>query len=211
MLLLRFASASLLLVALDSLVCIALWLAGGDSLYLEDSVRDFSFTHSTFDLVVLAAVRGVVLAGCFYLLEHNGILSASVKNDLRNFFSERIALLCELFVILVISGASFVYAVIKGGIIIHSIVVGTWNGVSKEIEMHITYKILCITGVMFPLLEVAIGLFLLVCVRNITRIQKLKLLVNLEEGEGPVHAVPVPPKKANIKRIILTAKPVSIN
>ena len=90
--LIRFISVAMLLVAVDSLVCIGLWLAGGDSLYLEDSVKEFSFTHSTFDLVVIAAVRGLVLFGCFYFLEHNSILSSSVKNESRKSLSERFSM-----------------------------------------------------------------------------------------------------------------------
>ena len=204
--LVRFTGIAMLLVAVDSLVCVALWLAGGDSLYLEDSVKEFSFTHSTFDLVVIAALRGVILFGCFYFLEHNSILSVSVKHDSRKSSTQRLAMLCQA-VILLLSGVSLIYAVVKGGMIIHSIVKGTWTDVSKETEMHITYKILCIIAVVFPLLEVGLGLISLWFVRTMIRVQKLRLLVNLEEGdENPAAA---PKKKVNIKRIILTAKPVS--
>lgn len=209
--LLRFLSVSMLLVALDSLVCIALWLAGGDSLYLEDSVTEFSFTHSTFDLVVIATVRGVILVGCFYLLDRSGNLTTSSKNGDRKSSTDRFVLMCQLStgILLIFSGVSLIYAVVKGGIIIHSIVNGTWGDVSKEIEMHITYKILCITAVAFPLLEFALGLIGLWFVRKFIRVQRLRLLVNLE-GDGDVESQPEPRKKADIKRIILTAKPVSV-
>lgn len=76
----RFTGVATLLVALDSLACVALWLAGGDTTYLEDSVEDFSFTHSTFDLACIAAVRGVVLIACFYYLEHYSLMQVSVTN-----------------------------------------------------------------------------------------------------------------------------------
>ena len=205
--LVRFTSIAMLLVAVDSLVCIALWLAGGDSLYLEDSVKEFSFTHSTFDLVIIAALRGLIIFGCFYFLEHNSILSVSVKHDdSRKSLTQKFAILCQV-VILLCSSVSLVYAVVKGGMIIHSIIKGTWTDVSKETEMHITYKILCITAVVFPLLEFGLGLVGLWFVRRMIRVQKLRLLVNLEEGDENKPASPK--KKANIKRIILTAKPVS--
>ena len=205
--LVRFTGIAMLLVAVDSLVCIALWLAGGDSLYLEDSIKEFSFTHSTFDLVIIAALRGLILFGCFYFLEHNSILSVSVKHDdSRKSLTQRFAMLCQA-VILLCSGVSLIYAVVKGGMIIHSIIKGTWTDVSKETEMHITYKILCIIAVVFPLMEFGLGLVGLWFVRRMIRVQKLRLLVNLEEGDENKAAPPK--KKANIKRIILTAKPVS--
>ena len=106
--LVRFTSFAMLLVAVDSLVCIVLWLAGGDSLYLEDSIKEFSFTHSTFDLVIIAALRGLILFGCFYFLERNSILSVSVKHDdSRKSLSQRFAVLCQV-AILLCSGVSLI-------------------------------------------------------------------------------------------------------
>lgn len=203
--LMRVINISILLVALDSLLCIALWLAGGDSLYLEDSVKEFSLTHSTFDLVVIAAIRGVVLFGCFFFIERHNILLAPVKNGERSSSTDRITLLCQLSVIIVFSVVSLVYSIVKGGFIIQSIETGTWTDVSKETEMHITYKILCIAGLVFPLLESVLGFVCLWLVRTRLRIQKLRLLVNLEGGD----IVSAPQRKADLKRIILTAKPVS--
>ena len=199
-------------MAVDSLVCIALWLAGGDSLYLEDSVKEFSFTHSTFDLVVIAAVRGVILVGSFYLLDRSSNLMTSIteKND-RKSKTDQFVLMCQWStgILLICCGVSLVYAVVKGGFIIHSIVLGTWSDVSIEIEMHITYKILCITAVAFPLLEFGLGLVSLWFVRKFIYVRKLQLLVNLEV-DGDDVSRPAPRKKVDIKRIILTAKPVSI-
>lgn len=196
----------MLLVAVDSLVCISLWLAGGDSLYLEDSVEDFSFTHSTFDLVVIAAVRGVVLFGCFYYLETISIQYLSVKDYHKTSFTTQLAILCQI-VILLFSGTSLIYAFVKGGMIIYSIVKGTWNDVSKEITMHITYKILCITAAIFPVLELVLGIINLWFVRTMIRFQKLRLIVNHDGDEEDQK--PAPQRKASIKRIVLTAKPVS--
>ena len=204
--LLTLVRCIMLLVAVDSLLCISLWLAGGDSLYLEDSVKEFSFTHSTFDLVVIAAVRGVLLFGCFYYLETISIQYLSVK-DRQASFAARFAILCEV-VILLLSGTSLIYAVVKGGMIIHSVVKGTWNDVTKEIEMHITYKILCVTAAVFPVLEVVLGLISLWFVRTMVRVQKLRLIVN-HEGDEEEEPKPAPQKKASIKRIIVIAKPVS--
>ena len=111
-------------MAVDSLVCSALWLAGGDSLYLEDSVEEFSYTHSTFDLIVIAVVRGVILVGSFYLLDRSSNLMTSVKDDDRKSRTDRFVLMCQLStgILLICSGVSLVYAVVKGGFIIHSIV-----------------------------------------------------------------------------------------
>ena len=121
---------------------------------------------------------------------------------------QQFAVLCQV-AILLCSGVSLVHAVVKGEMIIHSIIKGTWADVSKETEMHITYKILSITAVVFPLVEFGLGVVGLWFVRRMIRVQKLRLLVNLEEGDENKPASPK--KKANIKRIILTAKPVSHN
>lgn len=188
----------MVLAALDSLMCIALWLAGGDSLYLEDSVEEFSFTHSTFDLVVIAAVRGVTLFVCFYVVENLVLTLSSDKNDYRL----SILMMCQL----IVSCTSLVYAAVKGGIIIYSLIKGTWNSVSRDIKMHITYKILCISAAVFPLIEVILGSVSTRLNGRLIHTRKLQLIINsdnIEEQESNFR------RKANITRIIKTAKPVS--
>ena len=151
--LLRFTGIVTILVALDGLVCISLWIAGGDSEYMEDSVKDFSFTHSTFDLACISAVRCVILVACFYYLEQYSLLKVSVRQHDAIKGSNRMVKFCHV-TILVVSGISAVYAVVKGSWIIRSILRKSWNSTDQEINMHISYKVLCIVSVIFPLCEI---------------------------------------------------------
>ena len=174
----------------------------GDTTYLEDSVEDFSFTHSTFDLACIAAVRGVVLVACFYYLEHHSLMQASVTNERRQKSSRMLSILC-LFVIFLISSMSLIYAVVKGGLILHQIVNKNWNVPSNpELNMSITYKILCIVAIVFPALEIVFGASSWYFLRRMIRIQQLRLIINQQDGEEK------PKKKADLKRLALLAKPV---
>lgn len=202
--LLRFTSVIIVLVALESLICISLWIAGGDTLYMENSVKEFSFLHSTFDLACLSAVRCLILVACFYYLEYYSLLQVSVgQHDLQR-SSNRMARLCQIL-IFIVSGVSMIYAVVKGALIIQSIVRGTWNNVDQETTMHTTYKVLCIVAVIFPAIEILFCLLSSWCLRRMIHTRRLRLLVNLEGGdEKPIK------KKPDIKRILLLAKPVNI-
>ena len=202
--LVRFMTIVSLFVAFDSLTCIALWLAGGDSLYLEDSVKDFSFTHSTFDLACIAAIRGVLLFVCLYYLENNGLLSASITEREKKLSSSRLAKICQA-ILLLVSGISFVYAVVKGAFVIRDLVTGSSADVDPELTMHISYKVLCIVAVVFPGAELVLSGVSWWCIRRMIRTRQLRMLINDEGGEG----VGEKKSKADIKRIFLLAKPVS--
>lgn len=200
----RFTSTVIVLIALDSLICISLWIAGGDSLYMEESVKEFSFTHSTFDLACISSVRCVILIGCFYYLEHYSLLKVSVGEHDKQRISSRVAIFCQL-VIYIVSGVSLLYSVVKGSLILRSMVQGTWNDIDKNLSMHITYKVLCVVSIAFPAIEIIFCILSSCCLRRMIRRNKLRLLVNLDEidNEKPIK------KKADIKRIVLLAKPVS--
>ncbi len=201
--LVRFTSLATLFVAVDSLVCVCLWIAGGDSRYMEDSVRDFSFTHSTFDLACLAAVRGVILVACLYYLEHFSLVEVSVRNEDRLITSRRIALLCRVSLFL-ISSVSLLYAAVKGAVILHEVLSDSWI---SEAGMHVTYEVLCITSVVFPVAEVGIGVASWWYIRRLTLVSQLQVIIN--EGSGEREKGETLRKKADLKRLVLLAKPVS--
>lgn len=200
---LRFTSIVIIFTALDSLICISLWIAGGDSLYMEDSVTDYLFTHSTFDLACISVLRGLVVTLSFYFLERYSLLRVSVGKHDKQRVGTRVVIFC-LFLILLVSGLSILYAIVKGSLILKSILQGTWNNVDVELQMHVTYKVLCIVSIVFPMVEIILGILSLWCIQRMIRIKKLHLLVNMEEDDNQK------PKKnkANIKRIILLAKAV---
>ena len=157
-------------------LCVSLWLAGGDSKYLESSVKNFSLVTSTFDLACLAAIRGVVLIGLFFFLEHVVLkeISRSVAgNGNRGKTANRVLLHA---MILLTAFICLCYAVLKGGLVIH--------GWAKARQMHSTYKAVCIVAIVFPLLELLIGLVACYFMSKL-RTQMVMLIVgeaNDEEG-----------------------------
>lgn len=199
---LRFTSIVTVFVALDCLVCISLWIAGGDSLYMEDSVIEFSFTHSTFDLACIAFVRCVVLVICFYYLEQYSFLKSSRDHDKQK-VSNQVMIFCQVG-ILFWSASSVMYGSIKGALILRNVLQGSWNNVEQEVHMHLTYEVLCIASIAFPGIELVFGIVSSWCIRRMIRVKQLHLIVNMEEDD---NQTPVK-KKADIKRIILLAKPV---
>lgn len=201
----RFMSVAAILVALDSLVCIALWLAGGDSLYLEDSVKDFSFTHSTFDLACIAAFRGVLLFVCLYFLENNSLLAASVTERSRKVTTTRLARLCQA-VLFLVAGLSFIYAIVKGAFVIRDIVKGDSSTTDPELTMHISYKVLCIVAVVFPGLELVLSVISWWFIQRMIHKRQLRMLINEDDSEGEKKK-----PKADIIRIVKLAKPVGIH
>ena len=189
----RFTTITIFLVAIDSLFSISLWIAGGNSAYLENSVEDFSIYRSTFDLACLAAVRGVILVACLYYLEHHTLVSVSSDRTGQQATSRKLAWLCHA-VILILSLSSLIYAAIKLGLIIYK-----WSDVAKD--LHITYKILCITGVVTPLVELVLGCVSFYFMWRLIHMFRLRLILN-ENGTDE------PKSKADLKRLALLAVPV---
>lgn len=192
----RFTSVVCVLVALDSLACVSLWIAGGDSLYLESNVTHFSITQSTFDLACIATLRGIIIIASYYYLEQFIITRNSTRLQGKQTKNTRLSMICQALIIMV-SCASLVYSVVKGGLLVKKIME------HESIEMHITYKVLCIVSVVFSLMEVFFGVVSSWCIRIMVRERGLRLLINLDlDDEQPVK------KKADLKRLVVLARPV---
>ena len=79
--------------------------------------------------------------------------------------------------------------------------------------MHVTYKILCIVAIVFPLVELLLGAASFYYMRRL-RTQQVMLIVNeMEEQEESAVTDAEKSKRsfraANMKRLLLMAKPVS--
>lgn len=103
--LLRFTSLVTILVAIDCLTCISLWIAGGNSIYMEDSVMEFSFIHSTFDLACVSFLRCIVLIICFYYMEQYSLLRVSVGDHDKQRVGRRVVFFGQIGIFLM-SGLS---------------------------------------------------------------------------------------------------------
>ena len=82
--------------------------------------------------------------------------------------------------------------------------------------MHVTYRILCVAALAFPLLEIGVGVASWFFVGRTVRLQRLQLLINAEEGEEDEEdededegKAKKKKKKADLRRLFLLAKPVS--
>ena len=192
---LRFTTLTIVLVAIDSLLSISLWIAGGNSAYLEDSVEDFSLYHSTFDLAVIAAIRGIVLICCLYYLEHYTMMAVSSKLQQTQLTSRRLAWLCHV-IILILPFITMIYAIVK----LLLIFIESTNSFS---ELHIAYKILCVLGVVTPGMELVFGLMSFYFMWRLVHVLRLRLVLQNENEDKPKE------KGADIKRLMILAIPVS--
>ena len=197
--LVRFTTVATILVALDSLVSISLWLFGGDSLYLEDSVEDFSIYTSTFDLACLAAARGVLIVCCLCYLEHYWLASVSSRVIQRQVLSRRIAFSC-LASIIILSLSCLAYSLTKGILVLLKLD-------ADSVEIHVTYKILCCFAVAATAVELLLGVSSFYFMRRLTHVQKIRLVLN--ETEEDVAAGDGRKKSADLKRLAKLAIPVS--
>ena len=197
--LVRFTSVATILVAFDSLVSIALWLAGGDSLYLEDSVEDFSIYTSTFDLACLAAARGILIVCCLYYLEQYSLLSVSSQVLYRQVLSRRIAVSCHASII-ILALSSLVYSLVKGVLVLLRLD-------ADAVEIHTSYKILCCFAVAATAVELLIGVSSFCFMRRLTHVHKIRLVV--EETEDGVAVGDGKKKSADLRRLAKLAVPVS--
>lgn len=193
----RYTTATIILVTIDSLLSISLWIAGGNSQYLEESIEDFSLYKSTFDLAVMAAIRGVLLIGCLYYLEHYTLTAVSTKVEQTQITSQRLAWACHA-VLLMLPLASLIYAVVKLVLILVK------SMESFKHDLHIAYRILCVVGVTTPLLELVLGLLSFHFMWKLVHVLKVRRLLQEEQGNTDKKK-----SKANFGRLMKLAFPVS--
>lgn len=202
--LIRFTTIATVLVATESLISIALWLAGGDSLYLEDSVEKFLFTHSTFDLACLAAVRGTTVVACLFYLESNLVRSQSIQQK----SSRQTALLCHILMLLVVA-STLIYALVKGVMVLVEVLNGHWNkGIDPELHMSVPYIVLSILAIVFPAVDMVLGFVSWWCIKRMLRVRRIRLIVNEPVCQDDDKNDKIASQNASLKRIILLAKPV---
>ena len=204
----RFTTIATVIVAIDSVTCLALWIAGGNLEYLEKNVKHFSLVKSTFDLACIAAVRGVILIALLYLLERAVIRDVSLSTTAaksRRRAASNYNIILHIFILLT-AFACLCYAAVKGGLVIHE-----WR---QGRHMHVTYKVLCIVAVVFPLVELVVGAASFYYMRKL-RTRQVMLIVNETEGQEQDGMTDEEKSKAsfhtaNLRRLLLMAQPVSV-
>ena len=191
-------------------MCIALWLAGGDSLYLEESVEKFQFTHSTFDLACLAAVRAVVVVLCLFYLENSLVRFTSTSRRRDQKSSRQMARFC-LGVMLTVVVITMIYAFVKGAMVLAQVVNGQWNyaDIDPHLVMSVPYIILCVVAIVFPAVDIFLGLISWWCVKRMLHTRRIYLIVSETEEEDDQESDAAATRNASLKRILILAKPVS--
>ncbi|PIK50618.1 putative ABC transporter B family member 1 [Apostichopus japonicus] len=196
----RFCNFLRLLVFLDGCLSAALWIAGGHTKYMEDSVIDWTITGSVFELACLGLIRMVILFHLFTKLEDHSLALLQHPYD-RSITSKKKT---GLLITVVLSILSLIYSAVKGGLVL-SCLNGSFCAMLKADSyepMHVTYNALVISSVVFSLLE------LLAAVTNpifLKRLQVMRIQHELkedeEEGEGKEKK-----KKADLRRLFTLAK-----
>jgi len=158
----------------------------------------FHIKQSTFDLALITMFKCLFLFILYSKLEDITLEQLKKPYDYQ---INRIKLTMHL-VIIISSLLFFVYPVIKGGLILNSIL----NDPSYE-QMHLSYNILVICAVIFSLLEFIMALLSFWAMRKL-KIQRILHRLNdaLEEVEEDGKPIK---RDVNIFRLVRLIKPVS--
>ncbi|XP_078600013.1 uncharacterized protein LOC144875108 [Branchiostoma floridae x Branchiostoma japonicum] len=187
----RFTNFVRILVFLDGVVCVALWLAGGHTQYLEDNVVHFDFYRSVFELACLSLLRMCLLFHFFTRVEEISMKLLDEPYD-RGLMKKRRAYYVAAIFFTLLSTA---YAVTKGVFVLHK---------ESYKEMHSTYVAVCIASFVFSVLELLLGLVFL---RMARRLQLMRILHRINsDGQEIDEEGNTIKKKVNLKRLFTMAR-----
>ncbi|XP_032899235.1 ABC transporter B family member 1-like [Amblyraja radiata] len=161
----RFIPLINIILFVDGISTIVLWILGGRSHYLENDVIRWCFWKSTFDLAAFCTMKTCILIVIYLTME-----SVALKqiDDLNNPNLKRKRGLLHL-ISFTISGLWVAYTMAKG---ITVLVTQSYK------EMHLTFKIVCISTLVFSLIEFP---FCVLSNRFLRRLQIFRIVQNMEE------------------------------
>ena len=176
----------------DLVVSSALWLAGGDSQYLEDNVTEFKMNHSVFDLALIHFLLAVSFIALYTEIESLTMQAIAGGDESGKIKSKKKFYMLLTFIF---SVASLAYSIAKCVFIVQE-----HNDHPKTI--HSTYYALAISSMVFSGVE-----FLMFFV-TITVLKKTSLRYT-RMNEADVEGKSDGKKKADLGRLFSLAKPVS--
>ncbi|XP_007900472.1 ABC transporter B family member 1 [Callorhinchus milii] len=179
----RFIPLINFILFMDGISTIILWILGGRTHYLENDVLHWCFWRSTFDLTAFCTMKTCILIVLYLTMES---IALKQIDDLNNTNLKRKREILHL-VSFVISGLWVVYTLAKG---ITVLVKQSYS------EMHLTFKIVCISTLVFSLIEFP---FCILCNRFLRRLQILRIVHSIEEERTRKS-------KADLKRLFSLAK-----
>ena len=176
----------------DLVVSSALWLAGGDSQYLEDNVTEFQMNHSVFDLALIHFLLAISFIALYTEIE-SLTMQAMAGNDENGRVKQKKQF--YMLITFIFSVASLAYSIAKCVFIVqeHNNHPGT---------IHSTYYALAISSVGFSAVE------FLVFIVTVPVLKKTSLRYS-RMNEADVEGKNDGKKKADLGRLFSLAKPVS--
>ena len=185
----RFTTVVQVVLLFDLVSSLALWLCGGNSNYMDNSVEHFKMRYSVFDLAAISFVKSSILFFVYPWLEHLSMKQIDHPYD-RGLASRKCS--CH-FLAIFLSVGSLAYSTTKG-VLIYKV------RSEKEYKLHPTYYALVVSSVAFSLLESVFSLSSFVAMR---RLKVLRIL------HTPNDADSTRKQKVNLRRLMTLAKPVS--
>ncbi|XP_069792260.1 uncharacterized protein [Narcine bancroftii] len=179
----RFIPLINIILFVDGISTIVLWILGGRSHYLENDVLKWCFWKSTFDLAAFCTMKTCILIVIYLTMES---IALKQIDDLNNSNLKRKRELLHL-ISFTISGLWVAYTVAKG---ITVLVTQSYK------EMHLTFKIVCVSTLVFSLVEFPFCVF---CNRFLRRLQIFRIVQSIEEERDQKS-------KADLKRLFSLAK-----
>ena len=178
----------------DLVASSALWLAGGDSQYLEDNVTKFQMNQSVFDLAMIRFLLALSFIALYTELERLSIQCATRDEDNDKLKQKK---LFYTFLAFILTTANLAYSITKCVFIIQE-----HNKHPKVI--HSTYYALAITSVGFSGVEFLL-FFSTIMVLKKTAIRYSKMTEDELANGGKKDEK----KKADLGRLFSLVKPVS--
>ena len=181
----RYNNLMRLTLLADGITCVTLWLAGGNSVDLRNSVFHFTMTTSVFDLACLAMARMILLFLIWTKLEDTAAIL--VGHPLRNELRRRKAMLLSISLLFTL--AFMAYSLAK------LIILYLPTSKMDREAMHSNYVACAIASVVFVLIEC------LLAIPANSFINRVGQYRNFNGSKG----------KANLRRVLSLAKEVRRN
>lgn len=173
----RFTNFIRLVVFIDGCLSAALWIAGGNTGYMEDSVTHWTITGSVFELACMGLLRMMIFFHLFTKVEDYSL--ALLENPYNQTLMSKKRR--GHIVTSILSFISFAYSVTKGGLIL-SCLKGSFCAMfsGDSYQLHPTYYALVISSVVFSLFELIASV---ACPMFMRRLQVLRIQHELKDEE----------------------------
>ncbi|KAK7506015.1 hypothetical protein BaRGS_00002737 [Batillaria attramentaria] len=165
----RYSNILRAIVIINGLQSVILWLCGGDTQYFEQNIEAYKFTHSVFDIAMVAILKTVSLVVISAALEEASykMLDSPFDRDLQaKAFWLHVAIKLVPFSALVLS-------VVKGALVLNALL----NDSDYE-RMHAPYNALCISFTCLTAIELAFSLW---SGRAMRQLQMVRILHQFNE------------------------------